>query len=89
MVVQISKKTIFVMMSLLAIGMIFSPLVTSAFQNQGNFLNRKNKHMIDVIYSIWIRVFIKRFEYINSGMGLLKEYYSFSLAHSLSFIFTM
>jgi len=45
--------------------------------------------MIDLIYSIWIRVFIKRFEYINSEIELLKEYYSFSLAHSLSFIFTM
>ena len=77
------------MMSLLAIGMIFSPLVTSAFQNQGNFLYRKNKHMIDLIYSICIRVFIKRFEYLNSEMEQLKEYYSFSLAHSLSFIFTI
>ena len=49
--------------------------------------------MIDLINSIWIRVFIKRglkrVEYINSEMELLKEYYSFSLAHSLSFIFTM
>jgi hypothetical protein len=45
--------------------------------------------MIDVIYSIWIRVFTEWFEYINSEMELLKEYYSFSLAHSLSFIITM
>ncbi|HYJ01564.1 MAG TPA: hypothetical protein VEW92_05065 [Nitrososphaeraceae archaeon] len=41
MVVQISKKTIFVMMSLLVIGMIFSSLVASAFPTQGNFLNLK------------------------------------------------
>jgi hypothetical protein len=62
MLVQISKKTIFVMISLLAIGMIFSSLVASAFPNQGNFLNLKNKNMIDLLYSIWICVFIKRFE---------------------------
>ena len=42
-----SNKTIFVVMSLFAVGMIFSPLAVSAFPNQGNFLNLK-KAVIDI-----------------------------------------
>jgi hypothetical protein len=42
-----SNKTIFGVMFLFAVGMIFSPLGVSAFPNQGNFLNLK-KAVIDI-----------------------------------------
>ena len=42
-----SNKSIFVILSLFVVGMIFSPLAASAFPNQGNFLNLK-KAVIDI-----------------------------------------
>ena len=42
-----SNKSIFVILSLFVVGMIFSPLAASAFPNQGNFLNLKNA-VIDI-----------------------------------------
>jgi len=64
-----SNKTIFVVLSLFAVGMIFSPLTVSAFPNQGDFLNLK-KAVLDINGKVITDIIFKAQEDIPKRPGI-------------------